>query len=88
MPKPLLTSHHPPVIAAGGIMVISLFASLVCSLAVDRLTSDILPQGGMHIPDTLTTDMPFLGLDEIDVVFTLCGDQQSHFAAVGLPVRL
>lgn len=67
-------------------MAISLFASLVSSLAVDGRTGSTLPQGGMRIPDTFTTDMPFLGLDEIDVVFTLCGDKHNHVAAIGLPV--
>lgn len=70
-------------------MVISLFASLASSLAVDDgRTSSILPQGGMRIPDTFTTDMPSFGLNEIDVVFTLCGDKQNHFAAIGLLVGL
>lgn len=69
-------------------MAISLFASLASSLAVNvGRTSGILPpQGGI---DTSTTDTPFLGLGDIDVVFALCGDKQNQFlAAVSLPVRL
>ena len=80
MPKASLTTFRLPAIAAGGITAISLFVLLVCSLAADQPTaSGILPPGGeTWIPNTCTTDMPFLGWDEFDVAFMLSGDKQNR----------
>ena len=90
MPKQLLTTYHLPVIAAGGIMVISLFVLLVCSLAVDGLTGKDVLQISKPVLHRLTTDKLFRGLDEItsDVAVTLHGDEQYPCIVIDHPVRL
>ena len=67
-------------------MVISLFVLLVCSLAVDGLTSKLPQQTRMCILNSVT--VPLSGSDEVksDAAFTLCGDKQNHCAAFGHPV--
>lgn len=79
MLKPFLTNHHPPVIAAGGVIVISIFVLLTCSLAVDGLTRKILPQTRTCIPNSFTTDVPLRGSDKdkSGVAITLYGEKQN-----------
>ena len=62
-------------------MAISLSVLLVCSLAADRLISEVLPQERTCIPNTVTIDMPFLGPGEFDVSVTLNGDIHNLYAA-------
>ena len=62
-------------------MAISLSVLLVCSLAADRLISEILPQERTCIPNTVTIDMPFLVSGEFDGAVTLNGDNQNLHAA-------
>ena len=62
-------------------MVISLSVLLVCSLAADRLTSEILPQERTCIPNTATIDMPFGGPGEFDGAVTLNAGIQNIYAA-------
>ena len=63
-------------------MAISLSVLLVCSLAADRLISEIFPQERTCIRNTVTIDMPFLGSGDFDGAVTLNGDNQNLNAAL------
>ena len=63
-------------------MAISLSVLLVCSLAADRLISEILPRERTCIPNTVTIDTPFLGSGEFDGAVTLDGNNQTLYVVL------